>query len=177
MLATKLCVSRGCYKQFAHSGLSFSLVALLFTTCWLITRAFISSCKSACWIEFHSLRSSSTYTSNTTMAGLTIFVVFVQRKLAPEKRCIMLVFEIVKSVLASVMWLWLLLDSILYGYDSYHNNYRVARIIRSLISAVVLPWVGTLLARCCWLIKGTASFSALPWHMLSTSKSTLIPKK
>ena len=77
------------------------------------------------------------------MAAGIVFIVFVQRKTFASSRQpvqigdftpegLSFLFEVAKSVLATAMWIWLLLDSAV-GPNAYHD-----RVVTAVISGVLL---------------------------------------
>ncbi|KPI37476.1 uncharacterized protein AB675_10374 [Cyphellophora attinorum] len=75
------------------------------------------------------------------MAGGIIFTVLLQRKIPTGKtsKSMTLRFEILKSVLATALWLWLLLDAI-FGPRDHYSYYkdRSQRIMVAAISSLLL---------------------------------------
>lgn len=77
------------------------------------------------------------------LAAGIFFIVLVQRKLADDavaKRLQLTIrFEVAKAVLATALWVWLIMDAIFGPEDRYgYYGMRGARIVASAISAVLL---------------------------------------
>lgn len=75
-------------------------------------------------------------------AAMIVFILLVQRKYADPHPKVTAKFELVKALLATAAWLWLLLDAIFRPpwYDPYHR-YRTRKIIFTSASVVVLLFV------------------------------------
>ncbi|KAH8653348.1 hypothetical protein BX600DRAFT_470624 [Xylariales sp. PMI_506] len=78
------------------------------------------------------------FTCTILSAGI-LYIVYVQRILPTTTRLLTLRFEVTKSALASVLWLWLLLDAIFGPKGLYYRYDRKARIQVAIISVVLLP--------------------------------------
>lgn len=81
-----------------------------------------------------------THLVTALLAAGVIFIVLVQRKISPEKtsKRLTLKFEVAKSVLATVLWIWLLLDAIFGPSNHYSSVYRVVRIKASVVASLLL---------------------------------------
>ncbi|KAK0730748.1 hypothetical protein B0H67DRAFT_639210 [Lasiosphaeris hirsuta] len=76
---------------------------------------------------------------NCLLAGSILFIILVQRSLPTASKKLTYRFELAKSVLATAMWLWLMLDSIFYKRRYYNPDlYYYRRIIISAISSTAL---------------------------------------
>lgn len=85
---------------------------------------------------------------NALFAAGIIFTVLIQQKIKTPSKLLTLRFEVVKSGLATVMWVWLMLWSMFRNkYPSYPKQ---TMIIRAAMSGLLLPWVQLLLG---FLIK------------------------
>ncbi|KAF2430171.1 hypothetical protein EJ08DRAFT_254222 [Tothia fuscella] len=78
---------------------------------------------------------------NTFFSAGIVFVVLIQRKIHNPSNELTLYFEATKSVLATVMWVWLVLDRAFgpwarYGYGGEPD--RMPSVVRSAICSVIL---------------------------------------
>ncbi|KAM7209601.1 hypothetical protein V8F20_000004 [Naviculisporaceae sp. PSN 640] len=85
------------------------------------------------------------YLGNSLLAGAIIFIVLVQRQLKPETflrtvdgRKLTFWFEMTKSVLATLLWGWILLDAIFNTDRYYRDDDQMRRIVRCIIAYIVL---------------------------------------
>jgi len=79
------------------------------------------------------------------MASAIIFIVLIQHSLSTEytSRHLTMISEMAKSALATGMWLWLMLDSVLNNTNNYRFFDRSVRMQASGFVAVVLLSVST----------------------------------
>ena len=74
------------------------------------------------------------------LASGIIFIVLVQYKIPEEKTTpnLTLRFEVVKATLATIMWMWLVLDSLLNPLNRYRFYDRPMRIKAAIFTMVML---------------------------------------
>jgi hypothetical protein len=74
---------------------------------------------------------------NAIFAGGIIFIVLMQRKLGISNKYLTTIFEVSKSMLGTVMWVWLMLDSAFYKPEYYYDPPN--RLPRAALAFIVLP--------------------------------------
>lgn len=74
---------------------------------------------------------------NAIFAGGIIFIVLMQRKLGISNKYLTTTFEVGKSMLGTVMWVWLMLDSAFYKPGDYYDPPN--RLSRAALAFIVLP--------------------------------------
>lgn len=74
---------------------------------------------------------------NAIFAGGIIFIVLMQRKLGISNMYLTTLFEAGKSILGTVMWVWLMLDSAFYAPGYYYDPPN--RLTRAALAFIVLP--------------------------------------
>ena len=80
-----------------------------------------------------------THLGTSLLAAGIIFIVVVQRTVGRLEKSLTLRFEVIKSILATALWLWLLLDAI-FGPSDHYGYYtpRSRRIAAAAISSILL---------------------------------------
>ena len=88
---------------------------------------------------YDTLSDFITQLCSSLLAGGIIYLVSIQRKLPDERNTAQLTlrFELAKAVLATSLWLWLLLDAIFARHYSGYAS-RTRRIIAAAISSLLL---------------------------------------
>jgi hypothetical protein len=81
-----------------------------------------------------------THLCTAIFAGAIIFIVVVQRKIPYEvsNPRLTLIFEIAKSVFATALWIWLMMDSLFGPHRRYRGSYTKPLITASAISSLLL---------------------------------------
>lgn len=81
-----------------------------------------------------------THLCTSILLAAIVFIVLIQRKQPVKQRskALTLKFEVAKSVIATVLWIWLMMDAA-FGPESYNDYYkRPSRITSASVAAVVL---------------------------------------
>lgn len=87
------------------------------------------------------LTAHSTYTVNGLLAAIILFILLIQDRMPTLSANISFILEIAKSLLATLMWLWLLLDSAFADHGHRYrepSNDKFLRVVRAFIAGFAL---------------------------------------
>lgn len=84
-----------------------------------------------------------TQVCNAILAGAIVFTVLIQQRMPVTQvsKALTLRFEIAKSVLATILWIWLMMDAAFGPQNEYDYYKRRPRVISAAVSSVVLVYV------------------------------------
>ncbi|KFY18663.1 hypothetical protein V493_08435 [Pseudogymnoascus sp. VKM F-4281 (FW-2241)] len=93
------------------------------------------------WDNYQTIYRFLTYTVNGLLAAIILFILLIQDRMPSLSASVSFILEVAKSLLATAMWLWLVLDS---AYAEHRNGYRepsndrFLRVVRAFIAGFAL---------------------------------------
>ncbi|OBT44607.1 hypothetical protein VE00_05841 [Pseudogymnoascus sp. WSF 3629] len=115
------------------------LFQALLTTPIALTLGFLAFVQ--LWDNYETIYRFLTYTVNGLLATIILFILLIQDRMPSLTAKISFVLEAAKSLLATAMWLWLVLDSAFANHDTRYrepSNDRFLRIVRAFIAGFAL---------------------------------------
>ncbi|KFY17007.1 hypothetical protein V492_00951 [Pseudogymnoascus sp. VKM F-4246] len=115
------------------------LFQALLTTPIALTLGFLAFTQ--LWDNYDTIYRFLTYTVNGLLATIILFILLIQDRMPRLSANISFILEVAKSLLASTMWLWLVLDSALADHGNRYrepSNDRFVRVVRSFIAGFAL---------------------------------------
>ncbi|KFY75887.1 hypothetical protein V498_09859 [Pseudogymnoascus sp. VKM F-4517 (FW-2822)] len=115
------------------------LFQALLTTPIALTLGFLAFVE--LWDNYETIYRFLTYTVNGLLAAIILFILLIQDRMPTLSANISFILEIAKSLLATLMWLWLLLDSALADHGHRYrepSNDKFLRVVRAFIAGFAL---------------------------------------
>ncbi|KFX88458.1 hypothetical protein V495_07523 [Pseudogymnoascus sp. VKM F-4514 (FW-929)] len=115
------------------------LFQALLTTPIALTLGFLAFVE--LWDNFETIYRFLTYTVNGLLAAVILFILLIQDRMPSLSANVSFILEVAKSLLATAMWLWLLLDSAFAEHSSRYkepSNARFMRVVRAFIAGLAL---------------------------------------
>ncbi|KFZ08893.1 hypothetical protein V502_09070 [Pseudogymnoascus sp. VKM F-4520 (FW-2644)] len=115
------------------------LFQALLTTPIALTLGFLAFVQ--LWDNYETVYRFLTYTVNGLLATIILFILLIQDRMPSLSTDISFILEAAKSLLATTMWLWLVLDSAFAEHGNRYrepSNDRFLRVVRAFIAGFAL---------------------------------------